>query len=305
MNIPKELQISKNILKIEEIKRGYKKRKKYIIETTDDKYFVKVLPYKASQEEVEKTKWIHKIYKDRNIPIVPLKDVILKENKTILIYNYFYGKDLKESTLTLKEVENYGMKVASEVKKMNEIQQYPDLFKKFDLDEHYNKYIDRLNRVIDNEEEKIYGLFNKTEIRKLILRLKELKEKIRSDDVMLNHNDIKIANIMLDEDGKFYFVDIEPIDLTYRGFNINYSIFTFLYNNNIDKREKRFLKGFIKEYDTDKCLIKEFEYFIITDFINELEMLLNRHYNYLKSNIAFIKSMLFNENNTLTHVLYD
>lgn len=188
---------------------------------------------------------------------------------------------------------------------MNQIKNYPDLFKSFDLREHCNKYIDAFKKVISKEKEKIYNLFSDKEINNLILRFANLCEEIiENDEVMLNHNDVKIRNIMTNKDNDIYLVDIEPIDLTYRGFNINYSIYTFLFNNSLEKAERAFLKGFIQDYDVDKQLIKEYEYFIISDFINELEMLLRRHYDYLKNNQSFIKKVLFNRNDALIKILY-
>lgn len=301
-----KFDLPSNVLKIDEIKKGYKKRKKYIVETTKRKYFIKVLPYKASLEEIEKIKWIYKIYEKENIPIVPLYDIILKKNTTILVYDYFEGNDLKDSLLTLEQYKNYGMKVSLEVKKMNRIRNYPNVFKRFDLKEHCNIYRDKFKKVISNEKEKIYNLFSDKEINNLILRFENLCEYIiKNDEVMLNHNDVKIRNIMINNNNDIYLVDIDPIDLTYRGFNINYSIYTFLFNNSLEKAERAFLKGFIQEYDSDKQLIREYEYFIISDFINELEMLLSRYYNYLKNNQSFIKKVLFNENNILTQILYN
>lgn len=301
-----KFDLPSNVLKIDEIKKGYKKRKKYIVETTKRKYFIKVLPYKVSLEEIEKIKWIYKIYEKENIPIVPLDDIILKKNTTILVYDYFEGNDLKDSLLTLEQYKNYGMKVSLEVKKMNRIRNYPNVFKRFDLKEHCNIYIDEFKKVISNEKEKMYNLFSDKEINNLILRFENLCEHIiKNDEVMLNHNDVKIRNIMINNKNDIYLVDIDPIDLTYRGFNINYSIYTFLFNNSLEKAERAFLKGFIQEYDPDKQLIREYEYFIISDFINELEMLLSRYYDYLKNNQSFIKKVLFNENNILTQILYN
>lgn len=304
-DIIKQIELFDKAVSIEEVKKGYKRRKKYIVETVKEKYFVKILPYKSSYSEIEKTKWIYKAYQKENIPLIPLLDIIVKENKTILIFKYFEGKDLEESSLTLEQYESYGRKVSLEVKKMNRIKNYPTSFKAFDLKNHCNQYINRLKKVADDKKSKMTSLFNDIEIEKLILRFQNLSEDIIGNEVMLNHNDIKTANVMLDKNYNFYLIDIEPIDLTYKGFNINYSIYTFLLNNNFEKEEKAFLKGFIKEYDPNKRLIKEWEYFIISDFINELERLLELYYEDLKNNISFIKKALFNEDNILVDLLYN
>lgn len=301
----KGIKMFKNILAIEEVKKGYIERKKYVIETVEGKYFIKVLPSKLSSNEIEKTKWIYKTYDKENIPIIPLLDIITNKKETILVFKYFEWKNLQESQLTLEQYESYGRKVALEVKKMNKIKNYPNSFKTFDLRNHCNKYIERLRKIVDRKRNKVNELFSDIEIENLILRFQNLSENIIGNEVMLNHNDIKTDNVMLDKDNNFYLIDIEPSDLTYKGFNINYSIYTFLFANNFKQNERAFLKGFIKEYDPNKSLMKEWEYFIISDFINEFNKLLERYSDYLKNNISFIKKVLFNEDNILIHVLYN
>jgi len=305
MNNIEKLKLFDNIISIEEVKKGYKKRLKYIVKTVDKNYFIKILPYEMSSNEIEKTKYIYKIYKQKNIPLIPLLDIILQKDETILIYPYFEGKDLKDSNIPLSHFRTYGIKVAREVKKMNQITRYPDLFKKFNLENHCDNCINKLNRILVDRGKEVYALFSKEEITSLTSRFKELLNCIKYNDVMLNHNDIKTANIMLDKNNNFYLVDIEPIDLTYRGFNLNYSIYTFLFNDDFEEQQKQFLKGFIKEYDPNKQLIKEFEYFIISDFINELERLLDNNYSYLEQNRIFIKNVLFNRKNILSTILYE
>ena len=305
MNEIKELLLPDNILSIKEIKEGYEERKKYIVETRNEKFFIKVLPNKESIDEIEKRKWIYKIYEEKNIPVIPIINILVRDNKTILIYKYYEYKNLKDSSLTLEQYEDYGKKVAIEVKKMNEIKNYPDSFKTFDLKSHCDKYIERLKKFYLNPKNKMNNLFSDNDINNLILRFKNLCSDIKNDAVTLNHNDFKIAYIMIDENNNFCLVDIDPIGLTYRGYNIIYSIYTFLYNNSLKENEKAFLKGFIKKYDPSKSLMKEWEYFIISDFINELERLFNLYYKYLENNISFVKEALFNKNNILVNILYD
>lgn len=304
MNIIRELNIFKNILSIEEISKGYPKRKKYIVKTIDKLYFVKIIPYKIEDEEVEKTKWIYKTYQENKIPVIPLLDIKAYENKTIYIYPFFEGKDLKENILTREEYKNYGKLVANEVKKMNQITDIPKEFKLFNLEKHCNDCIHKIDNLMLNEkyQEKIYRIFSKKELHDLKLRLKEILNDIKHDKMMLNHNDIKLANIMIDKNGKFYFVDIEPINLTPIGFNLNYSIYTFIYPNTKDSQT--FLRSFINTIDREKSLKKEWEYFIISDFINELSKLIDKDYEMLLKDKERINDILFNNNHYLEKILY-
>lgn len=301
-----KLNLFDNIISVKEVKEGYYKRKKYIVKTLEQQYFIKVLPYKATKKEIEKTKWIHETYIQNNIPLVPLLDIVIREDKTILVYPFFEGKNLKEKKLTLEEYNTYGSLVAKEVKKMNSIKCFPKMFNLFNLKQHHNKYIKKLNYILadENYKNKIIKLFTKEEIKNLKLRFKTLLKEIEHHEMILNHNDIKLANIMLDKDQHYYLVDIEPIDLTPIGFNINYSIYTFLFSNSYEKNEKTFLKGFIKTIDPNKNLIKEFEYFIISDFINELQSLIDKKYNILLKESKKIKEILLNKNNVLETILY-
>lgn len=305
MNEFEKIDIFCNILSVQEVFEGYEKRKKYIITTSEKKYFVKILPHSISEEEINKVKWIHFVYEENGIPLIPLVDVIVQGNQTILIYDYFDGQNLKESNLSIVQCKEYGMKVAKEVKKMNEITNIPIFFHDFDLSHHFHEYVKRFQKVIQDKKDLFYEVFDGKFVEHLLLRFESLYHDIISNEVMLNHNDIKLANIMVDDVGNFYFVDIDPIDLTYRGFNVNYSIFNFLLDIESTRNEREFIKAFLREYDGSKSFMKELEYFLISDFINELSRLLDQNFTYLLEHTSFVKRLLFNDNHSFQTIIYE
>lgn len=145
LNICK-IDLFKNSTCIEEIKEGYYKRKKYKIITPNQEYFIKVHEYKMSDKEIKREKWLYEAYEKLGIPIVPLLDIIIKDNNTIFVYPFFKGETLTKSNLSLKEFMNYGIKVGKDVIKINNITYDSDLFKPLELEIYFKKDIENVKK---------------------------------------------------------------------------------------------------------------------------------------------------------------
>ena len=303
----REINLFRDATYIEEIEEGYPKRKKYKVITPKCEYFIKIHDYKMSHQEIKKEKWLYQTYENLKIPIVPLLDIISKGDNTIFVYPFFKGETLKKENLSKKEFRNYGIKVATDVIKLNHITHDSNLFKPLELEKTFSKEDwERCKKIWRNKSyrKKILQIFTKQEIRLLFKYYKNLLEDVKKEKVMLNHNDIKTGNIMLDKQKNYFFIDIDPIDLTVLGYNIYYSLFWFLLPN-CEKKEKCFLKGFMQTIDSEKRLIKQVHFFLIADFINELEMLLKDKFDDLMQEKVWLKQMLFNKNNIIEKVIYE
>lgn len=302
----REINLFRDATYIEEIEEGYPKRKKYKVTTPKCEYFIKIHDYKMSNQEIQKEKWLYQAYENSKIPIVPLLDVIRKDNNTIFIYPFFKGKTLKKANLSKKEFRDYGIRVAKDVIKINHITYDSNLFKPLELEEHFKEDMERGRKLWRNSiyRKKILQIFTKQEIRLLFAYYRNLLKDVKKEKVMLNHNDIKTGNIMLDKQKNYFFIDIDPINLTVPGYNMYYSLFWFLLPN-CEEKEKCFLKGFIQTLDPQIKLLKQLHYFLISDFMNELEMLLNEKFDDLMQENLRLKQMLFNENNIIEKVIYE
>ncbi len=302
----KYIHYFKDLKSIEEIKKGYNGRKKYKIITKNQDYFIKIHHYKLTEKEIMKEKILYEIYRSLEIPVVPLLDVIEYKNKTMFIYPFFKGTNLRDVNVTLDEYYQYGKKVGKEILKLQDVSINSKFFAKVNLDEYFNHQQKQIKKLWENVvyQQKILQLFSKEELRSLEMLYETLLNFVKKQKFSFNHNDIKIANIMLDEKMNYYLIDIDPIDLTPAGFNICYSIYSFLLLN-FQETEKSFLKGFIQTIDPNREIIKQLQYFLMIDMINESEKLLNNYFNELDENKEYMKKMLFNKNNFLEEIIYN
>lgn len=174
------------------------------------------------------------------------------------------------------------------------------------MNNYFNQDKKRIKNLWKNEEyrKKILYIFSKEELKKLTRLYISLLDFIKTQKFLLNHNDIKIANVMLDEQENYYLIDIDPIGLTPAAFNVYYSIYSFLLPQ-FQENEKAFLKGFIQTIDYKREIVKQLQYFLIADMINESEKLLTKYFNEIKENKEYMKRMLFNKENFLEKMIYD
>ena len=301
----KKIHYFKDIVSIEQIKKGYYERKKYKVIGQNENYFIKTHHRKLIQQEIVQEKKLYEIYQKLNIPIVPLLDLIEYKNETIFVYPYFDGITLKDAKLMIEEYYKYGVKIAQEVMKLQRASVDSKLFSKVNLDKYFKENEKRIKDLWKNEDyqEKILYIFSKEELQNLTIHYTSLLDFMKTQKFLLNHNDIKIANVMLDQKKNYYLIDIDPIGLTPTGFNIYYSIHSFLLPQ-FKENEKSFLRGFIQTIDPNREIIKQLQYCLIADMINESEMLLTKYFNEIQQNKEYIKKMLFNKERFLEEIVY-
>lgn len=301
-----QLHYFKDIISIEQIEKGFDKRKKYKIITKNKSYFLKTHHCKLSQKEIRQGKILYEIYQKLNIPVVSLFDLIEYKNETIFIYPFFEGKDLRDVNFTMEEYYNYGVKVGQEIMKLQEFSVDLKLFSKVNLDNYFKEDQKRIKSLWKNEDyqQKILKLFSMNEVEQLVSIYQTLFNYVKTQKFSLNHNDIKVANVILDEQKNYYLIDIDPIGLTPAGFNIYYSMYSFLISK-FKESEKSFLRGFIQTIDPNREIVKQLQYFLIADMINESEKLLTKHFNEVQENKEYMKKVLFNKENFLEKIIYD
>lgn len=297
----RDIPMFKDAKTIERINIESRCKEKFKVFTENQSFFVKVEDSAYSDKDIEKVKWLYRTYEEEDIPTVPLIDVFTVGEETIWVFPFFEGQTLLEANIPLEKIEYYGKQVAIDIQTLNKKKPEETLFGVLDLKQHYE------DRVI-----KIKGLLNQRDTRSLLLEIfdesywqrlldfySKLFESIKNDRVMLNHNDIKLPNILINDDGNYYFIDLDPFDLTVVGYNIGYSISCFLFPEG-KASEKTFLRAFIRTIDPDKKLINQMNYFLISDFINKIE----KYSDMYKRNALFIESMLFNDDDLLSVELY-
>lgn len=302
----KNIPYFRNMLSIEEVKKGYPKRKKYKIITPKQNFFIKIHQHKLQLEEMTKEKKLYEIYRNLGISVVPLLDLIEYKNQTIFVYPFFEGISLKDMNLTLEEYYEYGRKVGQDIIQLQNFPVNSDFFKKLNLESYFyqdRKDIEELWRSATYQQ-KILQIFSVKEIKYLSVLYQSLFDFLKKQRVFLNHNDIKLANIMLDNQQNYYFIDIDPMGLTPSGFNIYYSIYSFLLPN-FKEKEKTFLRGFIQTIDPHRKILKQLQYFLIADLINEAKMLLDDYFSELQENKEYMKKMIFNKEGLLEKMIYD
>lgn len=292
-----DMNIFKNIKEIIVIEKGSTDRKKYKVVTEDEVYFVKVEDKIYSDKEILKVKWLYKTYQDLNIPVVPLIDLKVIDKVSVWIFPFFEGESLSEIELSIEQLESFGKLIALDIKKLNAVKLDTRLFPHFDFKLHYEE---RKNKLLDYiKNDKYYSIFKKIEWESILLKYQELYDSIKDNQVMLNHNDVKLKNFMIDKNLNYYFIDIDPFDSTFIGYNLGYSISCFLFKDKFNK-EKIVLSSFIRTIDVSKELVNQFNYFLISDFINKFE----RYADYYLLNSNYIIELLLNDNNILCDIFY-
>lgn len=297
----RDIAIFSNAITIEEINIESRCKNKFKVVTDNQAFFVKIEDNAYSEKDIEKVKWLYQTYKEEGIPTIPLIDIFAVNNETIWIFPFFEGKTLIDANVPLEQMKYYGEVVANDIKKLNKKNPDFNLFSILDLRQHCEDRVNKINNFLNCKDtrDKFLKVFNKIEWQELLNYYYNLYENIKNDDVMLNHNDIKLPNIMIDKSSNYYFIDLDPFDLTIIGYNIGYSISCFLFKDE-KEREKAFLRAFIQTIDSSKSLISQMNYFLISDFINKIEM----YFEFYQNNSSFIKSMLFNVGNILETELY-
>lgn len=296
----------KDLISIEEIKKGYSGRKKYKVKTRKKSYFVKIHHEQLNEKEIRREKLLYETYECLKIPVVPLLDVVEYKNRAMFIYPFFEGMNLRDAKLSLDECYKYGKKVGKEILKLQKSSINGEFFAKVDLENYFGYEEEQIKSLWKNEiyQQKILQIFSKKELQSLQMLYETLLDFVKKQKFSLNHNDIKTTNIMLDEKMDYYLIDIDPIDLTPAGFNVCYSIYSFLLPK-FKESEKSFLKGFIQEIDPRREIVKQLQYFLMIDMMNESEKLLKNYFNELQENKEYMKKMLFNKGDFLEQVIYD
>lgn len=297
----KSLDLFKDSISIEEISYDSRCKNKYKIVSEDFTYFVKIEEDYYSLDDIKNTKWLYQRCLEENINVLPLVDIISCGEETIWIYPFFTGKEILKIDFDDRMLEDYGKRIAKDIKKFNKIEPI-DTFRKIDLEEFWNLRINKIRDLLNEENTKnnLLKLLTVDKWEELLDYYKKLGKEVKCKDYFINHNDIKLPNILIDEDNNYYLIDFGPIILTSVGYNIGYSLSSFLFEN-LENKEKAFLRGFIKEIDANKELVREFNFYLISDFINKINKRLD---DYL-DNASYIKDLLFNRDNILEDVLYD
>ena len=300
MDYLKTISIFQDYIAIEEINVESRCKNKYKVVTKDNTYFVKIEGAHYPEKDIINAKWIYQRCLEKGVSILPLVDIISFGDETVWIHPFFEGKTILEKDYSLEKFKEYGECVAKDILKLNEIEPISS-FETVDLNKHCDERINKvLNRLNDDESQYMLKIFNKEEWYELIDYYKELGKRIIGDKVSLNHNDIKLPNILIDNDDNYSIIDFGPLLLTNVGYNIGYSISCFLFENDKDK-EKACLRGFISIIDEKQELLDQFNYYLISDFINKLDMYRD---DYL-DNIDFIRLILFNKDDILKRELYN
>lgn len=296
----------KDVVEIKEIKQGYEERKKYKIITKNKIYFLKIHHCQLNQEEITRGKKLYEIYQSLNIPVIPLLELMPYKDRSVFIYPFFEGISLKEANMKEEEYYQYGVKIGKEVVKLRKASIDFKLFDKVNLSNYYQEEQKHIQRLWKNKEyqQKIGQIFSTEELRYLLMKYKSLLEFVKTQEFLLNHNDIKVSNVMLDQQKNYYLVDIDPIGLTPQGFNIYYSIYSFLLPN-FKEKEKSFLRGFIQTIAPNRQIVKQIQYFLISDMINEAEKLLDSNFFELQSNKEYLKKIIFNQEEFLEKKIYE
>lgn len=289
-----------NIIDIVNIEKGYKLRYKFKVQTKEKTYFVKIHNCYLNEENIKNHKILYEYYEKCNIPIIPLVDIKNIQNRTFFIYEFKFYKSLIEEDISSKEYFDYGNKVGKDILKLQQISYDRNIFKNFNLKEYYDRDVKRFKETENKYE--VLKLFSEEEKKELINLFTSLFNDIKEESYYLNHNDIKPENILIEND-KYYLIDIDFFGLTLTGFNIYYSLNSFIMPN-FEENIKWFIRGFIQSIDPNKELLKQIHYFLIADFSNELIRLSNEYYDVVSKNISYIKAMLFNINNVILEEVY-
>jgi len=287
--------------KIEELNINSRCKNKYKVVNGEQSFFVKIEDNVYSEKDIKKVKWLYQTYQELRIPTIPLMDIFTINGETIWVFPFFGGQTLLNANISTEKMKYYGKSVANDIKKLNRTKPDLNLFSVLDLKQHYKDRVDKVESLLQGVDTKdeLLKIFSESEWKELLSFYGHLYEEIKDDDLMLNHNDIKLPNVMIDSDGNYYFIDLDPFDLTIIGYNIGYSISCFLFRKE-KELEKTFLRAFIQTIDSNKNLINQMNYFLISDFINKIE----KYSDMYQNNSVFIKSMLFNSGNILSIELY-
>lgn len=301
MDYLKTIPLFQDYITIEEISVESRCQNKYKVVTKDKTYFVKIEDAHYSEKDIKNTKWLYQRCLEEGISVLPLIDVISFGDETLWIYPFFEGETILDKDFSLDKFREYGKCVAREILKLNKIEPISS-FDTVDINKHCEDRISKIRRRLTDIEDSQYMLkiFNKDEWNELINYYKDLCKRTKGDKVGLNHNDIKLPNILIDKDDNYTLIDFGPLILTNIGYNIGYSISCFLFENDKEK-EKACLRGFINTIDKNHELLSQFNYYLISDFINKLDMYRNDYLN----NISFIREILFNKENILSKEMYD
>ncbi len=289
-----------DIIDIVNIEKGYRLRYKFKVITKEKNYFVKIHNHCLSETDIKNHKILYEYYEKCNIPIIHLLDIKNIQNKTFFIYEFKFWKSLTEENFSFKSYFDYGNKVGKDILKLQQISYDKGIFKNFDLKKYYDRDVERFKET-DNKY-KVLNLFTEKEKKELINIFTSLFNDIKEEPYYLNHNDIKPENILI-ENNNYYLTDIDFWGLTLTGFNVYYSLNSFImpdFEDNI----KWFIRGFVQSIDPNKKLLKQLHYFLIADFSNELIRLSNKYYDEVSKNISYIKAMLFNINNIIAEEIY-
>ncbi len=297
----KKIPIFGEEARIEELDIKSRCKNKYKVVNGKQSFFVKIEDNIYSEKDIKKVKWLYQTYQELEIPTIPLIDIFTINDETIWVFPFFEGQTLLDAIPSIEKMKYYGKAVANDIKKLNKKKPDLNLFSTLNLKQHYKDRVDKVENLLQEKDTKgkLLKIFSENVWKELLNFYGHLYEDIKDDDLMLNHNDIKLPNIMIDSKDDYYFIDLDPFDLTIIGYNIGYSISCFLFQKEKDL-EKAFLRSFIQAIDSNKSLINQMNYFLISDFINKIE----KYSDMYQSNAIFIKTMLFNSNNILSIELY-
>lgn len=226
----KKISFIKADYKLERITEGYSGAFTFKIITSEKNYFLKIMPNR--ENAINRIKEIIKIYNENNIKVPALVEVneIEDLNLYYCIYEFIEGQNVN-NLAGIKPIDFFydiGKEIGNKLKVLNSCK----------IQTNYIDYSEEITDIMKTSEDNFETLFNeeKDTINKYFTNneLKSIKENFHkyatsfnNDKKVLIHSDIKLGNILINENDEIVLIDLERMKYAYPLFCLAWSIGPF------------------------------------------------------------------------------
>lgn len=196
--------IFQDIIKKEELNKGWSADKKYVATTQGGKYLLRI----SSSDKKENREALYRtlivLQENKNIPMNKVLEYGEFEEGVYLIYEWIDGTDAEDVVPTLPKENQYELGLVAG-KALKEIHSFESPIKNFSFEEYYNKKIDKKIKAYNECGLKVEG------VDLIIDYIQNNRYLLKNRPVVFQHGDYHIGNMMI-QNNKLVIIDFDRYD---------------------------------------------------------------------------------------------
>lgn len=234
---------------LEELVGGHSGAENYKLSVDEQSYMLKIFPEGFKEIRIRSIPYVCELYQKLGIDSLKCLEIgkLSSTGQYFCIYNYIDGKNMEEiGEGKYTPAENYQLgRFTGKWAALLKAAEYPDSanMREYNIDE-LNQHVHGVYKKLKASslcQEVLLG-FRQLDLDEMFKMFQNQALAFDGLPKRLIHGDIKRSNLMMDNNGTIYLIDIESMKYGYDMFNFRYQLTWLFRHDNLKRRS--FLKGF-------------------------------------------------------------